>query len=77
MVVARFACSRACAQPGAVALSRGAQDDAAGLAESHGGGASEFAELDAGVLYRTGGTAKARFVALQTCVLLASPLRAA
>jgi len=77
VVVARFACIRACAQPAAAALSRGAQDDAAGLAESHGGGASEFAELDAGVLYRTGGTAKARFESLETCVLLASQRSAA
>ena len=37
-----------------------AQDEAAGLAEGHDGAASPFAELDADVLYRSGGTAKAR-----------------
>jgi hypothetical protein len=36
------------------------QDEAAGLAEAHDGAASPFAELDADVLYRCGGTAQAR-----------------
>ena len=42
------------------ALSCSAQDDAAGWADTHDGAASPFAELDSGVLYRAGGTAKAR-----------------
>jgi len=49
----------------APALSRSAQDDAAGWADTHDGAASPFAELDSGVLYRAGGTAKAR---LRTCM---------